>query len=806
MIFLPKLQSLFSSKKIPLLLVIGLFFSLNLSAQSSKVDDLSDEQIMEFMRKAESSGMSEAQIEKAAKLQGFTAADISKMRDRIKDVQNGSQKNKMDNNGLGNGRKQQNQDDLSEKKTEKKEAKKISRKITVYSDTTEAVMPVVFGASLFEDANNLSFEPNLRIATPKNYQLGPDDELLIDIFGTVLDNYKVKVSPEGTVKILNISPIYVNGLTIDAASERIISRLRQLYQGLNVAGSGASAQVTLGNVRSIKVTITGEVQRPGSYTISSLATVFNALYLSGGPSENGSFRNIRVIRDNKVVRVLDLYDFLLRADQKDNIRLQDQDVIRVADYESRVELSGEVKRPMIFEVQKGENLKDVLRFGGGFTDKAYTYSIGLRRNTPKELKLMDITSDEALAFVPQNGDKYKIGSILNRFENRVFITGSVFRAGEYALENDTRTVKNLIKKAEGLKESAFLSRALIIRKQALGGEKEIISFDLAKVVKGEANDINLQREDSVVISMVSALRQKRFITINGQVNKGGAYDYIENMSIEDLVILAGGLTYGATGSKIEVSRRVKSDTTDIPSTQNVRIFSFEIDENLKVVTKDNKFTLQPFDMVQVRKLPRYENQKTVYINGEIKYPGYYTIKERSQKISDLINLAGGLEVGAFMKGARFYRDSLLLGVDLNRVVEDNNTADNLLLVDGDSLYIPREQQTVKLTGELLNPLSVTYRPFMKVKDYISQAGGETQLAATSKIFVKYANGSSDRVKNYWLFRRYPKVEQGSEIIVPTAVKDTQSKLSPAERVGVITGISSLGLVIVSVLNYLKTTK
>ena len=416
--FLKSIPTLYfhSFSRLTLLIFLSLI-SLSTFAQKPKVEDLSDEQIKEFLQKAQASGMNEAQIEKAALMQGYSPADVAKMRDRLNNVSsnpNGS-KNKMD--GMDNGSRRTTPIQAGNKKGKLSDKNTLKSKDNPNDDdedlndsdsTNVEKKTEVFGMSMFSN-EDLSFEPDMRIATPKNYQLGPDDELNIDIFGNALDNYKVKVSTEGTIRILNLSPIYVNGLSIESASERIVSRLRQLYQGINMPGSGVSAQITLGNVRSIKVTITGEVTRPGTYTVSSLSTIFNALYAAGGPSENGSFRNIRVIRDNKVVRILDLYDFLLRADQKDNVRLQDQDIIRIAEYETRVEVKGEVKRPMMFEVEKTETLRDVLRFAGGFTDRAYTYTIGLRRNTAKELRLINISQEEVSMFMPQRGDKYTVG-------------------------------------------------------------------------------------------------------------------------------------------------------------------------------------------------------------------------------------------------------------------------------------------------------------------------------------------------------------------------------------------------------------
>ncbi|MDZ7900882.1 MAG: SLBB domain-containing protein [Arcicella sp.] len=764
-----------------------LLISLDIFAQKQRVEDLSDEQVAAFLQKAKASGMSEAQIEKAATLQGYSPADIAKMRERLNNISNEKAK-------------KTNDSDISEVRKAIK-TKVYSDSIKTDSVKVKAKKSQVFGMSMFA-AGGLSFEPDLKIATPRNYQLGPDDELNIDIFGNALDNYKVKVSTEGTIRILNLSPIYVNGLTIESASERIVGRLRQLYQGINMPGSGVSAQITLGNVRSIKVTLTGEVMKAGSYTVSSLSTVFNALYAAGGPSENGSFRNIKVIRDNKIVRVVDLYDFLLRADQKDNIRLQDQDIIRIADYETRVEVSGEVKRPMIFEVEKAETLKDVLRFAGGFTDKAYTYTIGLRRNTARELKLVNISQDEIGSFIPQRGDKYTVGEILDRFENRVQIKGAVFREGEFAIESGSNTVKELIKKAEGLREDAFMNRAVINRQKG-DNDPIVISFDLGKLMKGEVDDIPLKREDVIVIRSIKSLREKRVITIEGEVNKEGKFDYVEGLTIADIIVLANGFRDGASNAKIELSRRVKDDTTGLASDQNVRIETFDVDKDLKISTTDARTLIQPFDKIIVRKSPRYEEQKTVLIEGEVKFPGSYTIKDKTQRITELIALAGGLRDGAYPKGATFNRDSTQIAVDLDIIIKNPLAQENLLLLKGDRLFIPRVLETVKLSGELLNPISVAYRPNLSVKDYISQAGGFTDKAARRRVFVKYANGFSDKTKTFLFFTTYPKVEQGAEIIIPAVLDDGNTKMSTAEKVAILGAVSSIALITINILNALK---
>jgi polysaccharide export outer membrane protein len=762
-------------------------FDLRAQVQKKNIDEISDDQISIFYKKAQSSGMTEAEIEKAALMQGYSASEIARVRERISKLQlNNSVTTLPTVQAVDNSRR-------TLESADKKASQDVSADIPQSSS-------LFFGESLFSNSK-MSFEPDLRIATPKNYQLGPDDELNIDIFGEVLDNFKVKISPEGTVKILNLSPIYINGLTIDVASDRIISRLRQLYQGLNRPGSGVSGQVTLGSVRSIKVTITGEVKSPGTYTVSSLATVFNALYSSGGPSQNGSFRNIRVIRANKVVRVLDLYDFLLKADQTDNIHLQDQDIIRVADYENRVSLAGEVKRPMVFEVSKGETLKDVLRFAGGFTDKAYTYTIGLTRNTSRELKLLNITQDEVNAFLPQNGDKYKIGEILERFENRVEIAGAVFRPGVYALENGLTTVKELIKKSEGLLGNAYMNRALLVRKKD-NLESEMISIDLMNLFNSDASDIALKREDLLTIYNQDELHELREVQINGQVNKPGKFAYYDGLKLGDLILMANGFKESASFSKLELARRIL-DHGKSTSDETVIIKSFTIDGSLKLDNEASQFKLEPFDLISVRSAPNFESQRMVSIVGQVNYPGSYALKKNEYKITDLIFLSGGLKTEGFIDGAKLFRDSTIVGVDIKKIMSNPSSSLNLVLMNGDQIVIPRVIETVKLTGAVQNPIAFSYINGFSVRDYLSQAGGLTDLAIKKNIYVKKLNGLSTRTKRFLFWYNYPKVEVGSEIVIPAYPPDRQTGLTSAEVIGLSSSLASVAISLITLIRLLN---
>jgi len=828
-----------NSVKRPIFLSLVLMFTLVASISMAQtmgakknVDDLTDGEIALFMERAQSSGLTEAQIEKAAKEQGYTAADIAKMRERISASEDNnpySKNNQFDENGLSPSKGTLNKsrigvNNLSKKKSntnqslnnEKElplsldERKLLTYPLDIYNDSlvleynklqvriSKFLDKKIFGADLFNN-ENLTFEPDMRIATPKNYQLGPDDELDIHIFGDVLDNFKVKLSPEGTIKILNLGPIYINGLTVDEATVRIVSRLRQLYQGLNKPGSGSSAQVTLGNVRSIKVTLTGEVKLPGTYTVSSLATVFNALYLAGGPSNNGSYRSIRIIRGNKVIRTLDLYDFLLRADQKDNIHLQDQDIVRIADYENRVEMSGEVKRPMIFESIKGETFKDVLRFAGGFTEKAYTYMINVRRNTSRELKLLNITQEEVGSFLPQNGDKYSVGAIIERYENKVEVEGAVFRPGMYALETGLTTVKDLVKKAEGLREDAFMSRATLTRRKQ-NFDPEVLSIDLGKILRGEEADINLQREDVLNVYSIGNLRERRYVNILGEVNEPGEFDFKEGMKVGDLILLAKGFKESASFSNLELARRIVTHGDGDLLTNNIKIITFAIDGNLKLSNVGSQMEVKPFDIISIRRAPNYEEQRSVKILGMVNYPGSYAIQNNQQRISDIILRAGGLRVEGYLEGARLFRDSTTVGVNLKEILLNPESQENLQLMAGDQLTIPRLLETIKLTGAVQNPLAVSYKEGFSLRDYIAEAGGYSENANKKLTYITYANGVSNQIKRFLIFKKYPKINPGAEIVIPEIPKN--KGLTAAEAIGLASSLVSVSFAIFTLINNL----
>ncbi|AEI50312.1 SLBB domain-containing protein [Runella slithyformis] len=745
--------------KFQLLSVLLFFFTWtkgSFTQAQSKVEQLSDSQVKAFYERAKSGGMSEMQIEQAALAQGFTLSDISLMRKRLAEVQN--KENNLESDTTENTKATRQQIGQLSKRVIKKDSAKLPKKEPLK----------IFGSDLF-NTEGLSFEPSLRIATPKNYQLGPDDELLVEIYGDAKGSYRLKVSPEGTVKVLNLAPIYISGLSVEEARDKIVSRLRQSYSGLNSGGSFAS--INLGNIRSIRVMVTGEVVKPGVYTVSSLATAFNALYLCGGPNKNGSFRTVNVVRNNKIVRVIDIYDFLLRANQADNIILQDQDIIQVPFYLTRVELDGEIKRPAIYELKKGESLQQLVDLAGGFNEQAYQSSVTLRRNTEKARKVVTVDRKDFTGFLPQSGDIVNVGKILDRYENKVVIEGAVFRPGEYALGENLKTLKDLLKQSEGVREDAFLNRAIIHREKP-NREPEVLAVSLGKILNNEMPDIELRAQDSIVVKSVKDLREEYFVTIMGEINTPGDFEYADHMTVSDLIAQANGLSEGAIDSRIEIARRIK-DTNLSEVTDNVmmQIITLKINRDLSLSNNDKQLQLQPFDIVYIRKSTRYDKQRSVVILGEVNYPGTYAIQNSGERITQLIERAGGPKSTGYLPNAIFRRSGERIALDIQRVVENPSLESNIILEEGDTIYIPERSELVRIEGAVLNPSTVNFSKGFTYSNYLSQAGGYGDRAKKSRVYVTYANGYTERSRKFLFFNVRPRIQPGSIITVPYKPKD-----------------------------------
>ena len=795
-------------------------------ASNIKVDDLSDAQILQMVKQAESMGYTtEAQMEQMAISRGVKQDEIGKFKARVEKLKKqGAGVQTTDKSTKGAGREYSETTEGGSLSNEKKE------------DELE-VKSKIFGANLFK-GGNITFEPNLRIATPKSYIVGPDDKLIIDLTGDNERTYDLQVSPEGVINLEYVGRIAVGGLTIEQATSKIKSAMAKTYPALR--SGRTSVAINLGNIRSIQVTVTGQAVKAGTYTLPSLANVYRALYVAGGPSQNGSFRDIQVIRNNKIIATIDVYDFLMKGIQTGNIRLQDQDVINIPAYDKRVEISGEVKDAAIFEVKSNETLQDVINFAKGFTAEAYTEKIKTFQNTNKERKIVDISSADFATFKPTNGDKFVVEAILERFENRVEILGAVFRPGVYALDKGL-TLSGLIKKADGITEDAFLNRGYINR---LNPDKTqfFVSFDVAKILSGEEKDILLTREDKVTINSIFDLREEYTITIQGEVRAPGTFDYAEDIKLDDVIQMAGGLKEGASPNRIEVSRRIKNADPNSTSSKTAEVFVVNVDENLRVV--GDKFEIKPFDIISVRSSESYSVQKQVKIEGEVLYPGMYTITSKDYRISDLIKRAGGLTAFAYAEGASLKRpgaekvnpadknainnkeeeekkflnlervqeknialadtgkkvdeklvQSDLVGINLERILQKPLSRQDLILEEGDIVRVPKQLQTVKVTGEVLNPNSIVYIPGKSFKQYVNGAGGFTSSALKNRAYIKYANGSAEAAKKFLFFNNYPKVKPGAEIMVP--VKAEREKITAQGWVGIGTGIASLAVLIVS---------
>ena len=732
---------------------------------------------MDYYNQAKAKGMSDMQIEQAALAQGLTLSDIAEMRQKI------------EGGGRTNLKTATNSDSII---APRKQLGKLSKRNV--ADTIPQTKDLkVFGSDLF-NSENLTFEPNLKIATPKNYQLGPEDEIVVDIYGNAVGSYKLKVSPDGFVKVPDIAPIFVSGMNFEDAKEKIVGRLRQMYSGLN-AGGGTNASMYISSIRSIKISIVGEVATPGTYTVSSLATAFNALFLCGGPTQVGSFRNIQVIRNNKIARTIDLYDFLLKADQANNIILHDQDIIYVPFYSTQIQLRGEVKREAIYELKANDNFNDVLRFAGGYNGKAYKAYVTVRQNTDKAQRIVSIKQDELINYRPQNGDAIVVNKISDRFENRLQVMGAVNRPGEYALDDNIKTVKQLIEKADGLREDAFKNRAVLHREKA-DRDMEVLPIDLGKILTGEIEDIELRKQDSLVVKSIRELRENRFVTILGEVNKGQDVPFEENMTVSDLITMAGGFTEGAIGSRMEIARRISNENSNaVPDNQNVQIIEFKIDKQLSLNVNDAEFKLRPFDMVYIRKSPRFEVQKSAIITGEVKYPGVYAIVGQNEKISNLITRSGGIKPTGYLEGAYLIRKGERVALDLVEAVNNETAESNIQLENGDSLTIPERQQTVRIAGYVLNPSVVNFNSRYVYNDYLSQAGGYADRATRRKVFVTYANGYTKRTQHFLFFRLNPKIQPGSIITVPGKPKDERKSELTAPVILSFTGTLITALIL-----------
>jgi protein involved in polysaccharide export with SLBB domain len=650
----------------------------------------------------------------------------------------------------------------------------------------------IFGQSLFRNTN-LTFTPDFRVATPKDYTLGPGDEVIVEVWGAAEANFRGKISAEGTLSLSGIGPVPLGGYTIDEATQSLRSRLRRVIAGI---GSNSQIKVSLGEIRSIHVHILGEAAAPGTYTLPALATVFNALYLSGGPGDIGSLRDIRVMRHNEEAARVDIYQTLIDGQTADNIRLEEGDVILIPPYHARVQATGEVKRALGYELREGETLADLLRFAGGFSGEAYRENLTVRRKDQRQYRLHSVGSDQFDSFLLQDGDSVAVDRIISRYANRVSIRGAVWRPGEYELGEEMNRLSQLISQAENLKGDEFGDRGQITRLRP-DFTAEIIPFSVQAVARGEA-DVELRPEDEVYIPSIDEMTETYYIIVRGEVNRPDTLPFRHRMTVEDVIIGSGGLKESASMAQIEVARRIKEPVSSGYSQAIAEVFTFPISEALTLSSEGGRFTLQPFDEVYIRRSPSYFVQQGAVVSGEILMEGNYTFSRVGERLSELIAKAGGVTPEAYIKGASLTRaltrderakveaklamakndlrrDSLSLstlniasiysvGIDLEKALKNPGGSDDIVLRDGDEIYIPRLDNTVKISGAVLQANAVTFDG-QRLKDYISQAGGYTD-SARRRPYIVYMNGKIASTRRGFPHKRYPKVEAGCEIIVP----------------------------------------
>ncbi|EOS18266.1 MULTISPECIES: SLBB domain-containing protein [Parabacteroides] len=699
----------------------------------------------------------------------------------------------------------------------------------------------VFGREIFSN-KNLSFEPDLNIPTPKNYILSAGDELLINVWGDSELNLKLKVSPEGTILIPNLGPVSVSGLTIETAENRIRQELGRIMSTLsgNTDGANTFVSVSLSQIRSIKVNIVGEVVAPGTYTLPSFATLFNALYAAGGVNEIGSLRGIKVYRNSKEVAKLDVYDYLLNGKYNTNIRLEENDMVIVSPYDQLAVVRGKVKRNRIFEMKKGETLQQLLNMAGGFTGDAYKKDVRIKRKADSRYQIATVTEDKYPTFAMMDGDSLLVDSVIPFYENRLIVTGAVWRPGEYELNGTVHTVKGLINQAAGLKGDEFTGRAQITRLNP-DFTTTVIAVDIRGILNGTSPDIELKPEDILNIPSLFDLREPYTIKVSGAVNYvDTVLPYRNNLTVEDAIMMAGGLKESAATVNVEVARRIKDTKTYENSNRTAEVFNFELNDNLGLISVDGKnsnsvFTLEPFDEVYVRFSPGYQEQQVVKVDGEITFSGDYVLAEKNSRLSNIIAKAGGITPDAYVKGASLKRqltedemrrletllqlssnkqsrDSVALsleniknysvGIDLEKALANPGSAHDVVLRDGDELYIPQLQSTVKINGAVTYPNSVTYTEGMSVGNCLSQAGGYNDIARKYPIVI-YMNGKVATTKKCFIFfKRYPKVEPGCEIVVPTKTQRDR-KTSLAEVLSIASSTTSMAAMVTSIINTMK---
>ena len=813
--------------------LITLFFLIFVLSGVVMAQQMSDDQVIQYVKEANKSGKSQKQITTELLRRGVTKEQVSRIQQKYSESNAVSNKsNEMPSQLrqrtlVDDGGGQRRTTDYSEVgMLDETVGGRVDNRADNTATTDNASQ--IFGHDVFTN-RNLTFEPSINLATPVDYRLGPGDEVIIDVWGASENTIRQSISPEGTIQVSGLGPVQLSGMTVKDANAYLQREFSKIYSGISGSEPTSQIKLTLGDIRTIQINIMGEVAVPGTYTLSSFSSVFHALYRAGGVNKIGSLRSIKVVRNGKTIADLDVYDYLMKGKMKDDIRLQEGDVIIVNPYESLVRIAGKVKRPMFYEMKPTETVATILNYAGGFTGDAYKKAVRIIRKSGREHQVYNVDEMDYSVFRLDDGDSISVDAVLKRFENRVEIRGAVYRSGLYELSGTVNTVKQLIKKAEGLRGDAFLNRALLDRENE-DLSHEVIAVDLGGLLKGTVADIPLQKNDILYIPSIHDLKEEETISIHGEVANPGTFLFSKNMTIEDLLVQSGGLLEAAATTKVDITRRIKDPKSTSFSSVLGKTYSFDIKDGL-VVGGEGDFHLEPFDEVYVRKSPAYRKQQNVVVAGEVLFGGNYALVKKNERLSDLISKAGGITPDAYVKGARLIRkmteeeqrrqadavrmarmgegkdsisveklnisDTYTVGINLEKAISNPGSDFDLVLREGDVLFIPEYINTVKISGAVMYPNTVLYKRGESLRYYINQAGGYGNLAKKKKAYVVYMNGTVSRLKS----RDKKAIEPGCEIIVPS--KEEKKRMSTAEILGMGSTIASIAAMIATMVNLFK---
>lgn len=798
---------------------LSLVFLLALSSGAWAQSTMTDQQVLDYAKEAYAAGKTQKQIIKELAARGVDRAQAERVKDLYEKQQGGTE---------GVEQVQDNASRAHTTTTVTEDAEEMDKQASFTDDVDDNIVATaentVFGRSIFQ-GGGLSFAPSANLPTPVNYRLGSGDEVIIDIFGANQNTLRGTISPEGSINVDILGPVYLNGMTIDEANKFLKKKLSSIYAGLNRSDAGTDIRLSLGQIRTIQVNMLGDVAHPGTFTLSSLSTVFHALYRAGGVKDPGTLRDILVSRNGKNIAHIDIYDFLMTGTRNNDVRLEEGDVVLVNPYKCMVKLDGKVKRPMFFEMKEGETLAKLLEYAGGFANGAYTKNITVIRQNGKEYEVCTVDEMDYKVFQLKDGDEVQVGELVSRFENRVSVKGSVFRGGIYQLNNETNTVKALIEKAEGLMPEAFTNRAILSRERD-DKSLEILSVDVQGILDGTVPDVALRNNDELFIPSRFDIKDQGNLTITGEVAAPGTFVYADNMTLEDLILRAGGLLESASLARVDVSRRVKDPTSTKAQKEIGQLFSFSVKDNY-VIEGEVGFRLQPYDIVYVRRSPSYNVQTTITVSGEANFPGSYPLTKREERLTDLLEKAGGATDYAYLKGARLIRQvnkeelvrmkavlksastsgeniaeaaldfnsKYYVGIDLDKAVENPGSKYDVVLREGDELALPVYSNTVRIDGAVLSPNEITCEPNKRIKYYIEQAGGYSQKARKRRKFMISMNGHIMKAN------KHSKVEPGAEIIVP--MKQPKDGRALENSLGIATTATSLATMAASIANILK---